>query len=172
MKGIDGAVTVQSEPGHGATFSLYFPVQEHVPVVVSPTAKVPSEARRANILYVDDEESLVFLMTRTLERMGHRVTGCASPEQALAVFTANADDFDLVVSDMAMPGMSGLELAGQVLGIRPQLPFVITSGYVDADTMARARDLGVKQMIMKPNTVDELGEVLHAILQDESVASN
>lgn len=171
MKRVGGAVTVGSIPGHGATFSLYFPVQNQLPVADEPKAKVPAGGYKAHILYVDDEESLVFLMSRTLQRMGHRVTACAVPEEALAVFKANADDFDLVVSDMAMPGMSGLELAVQMLAIRPQLPFVITSGYVDAATMARAQEIGVRQMIMKPNTVDELSEVLSAVLKEEGMAS-
>jgi YesN/AraC family two-component response regulator len=78
---------------------------------------------------------------------------------------------DLVVSDMAMPGMSGLDLAVQMLAIRPQLPFVITSGYVDAAAMARAQEIGVRQMIMKPNTVDELSEVLSAVLKEQGTTS-
>ena len=171
MKSVEGAVTVDSEPGHGATFSLYFPVHNHLPAADQPRAQTRSGARKAHILYVDDEESLVFLMTRTLQRMGHRVTACAAPEQALAEFRNNADDFDLVVSDMAMPGMSGLDLAEQVLAIRSQLPFVITSGYVDAAAVVRAQEIGVRQMIMKPNTVDELSELLNAILREEGMAN-
>lgn len=171
MKSVEGAVILDSEPGRGSTFFLYFPVQHQLPVIDEPKSTDRSERRKAHILYVDDEESLIFLMTRTLQRMGHRVTAYAAPEQALAALKANADDFDLVVSDMAMPGMSGLELAKQALAIRPELPFVITSGYMDAATMAMAEDVGVRQMIMKPNTVDELSELLNSILQKENGVS-
>lgn len=171
MKSIEGAVTVSSAPGNGSTFSLYFPVERGVSLVAKTETKILPPARAAHILYVDDEEALIFLMTRTLQRMGHRVTACISPAEALQVFSANTDDFDLVVSDMTMPGMSGIELAAQVLALRPQLPFIITSGYVDAADVERAQAVGVRQMIMKPNTVDELSEVLGAILQEEVMAS-
>jgi CheY-like chemotaxis protein len=110
-------------------------------------------------------------MTRTLERMGHRVTGCSSPEVALEKFVADPDAFDLVVSDMAMPGLSGLELAERVLQVRPQLPFIITSGFVDAADVERARAVGVRQTIIKPNTVDELCGALAAILREQQVST-
>lgn len=170
MRSIEGAVTVHSSPGEGASFSLYFPVPHAAQAAVELTAGTAPAARAAHILYVDDEESLIFLMTRTLERMGHRVTACVSPEQALQQFMAGAGDFDLIVSDMAMPGMSGMELAEQVLAVRPDMPFIITSGYIDVADAERAHAIGVRQMIMKPNTVDELSAALSAILQEQGVA--
>jgi CheY-like chemotaxis protein len=167
MKSIDGAVTVHSTPGQGATFTLYFPAQLAA-TAATPRVAVPAPVHRAaHILYVDDEESLIFLMTRTLERMGHRVTACASPVAALEKFMAGAYDFDLVVSDMAMPSLSGIELAERILAVRPQLPFIITSGFVDAADVERAHAVGVRQMIMKPNTVEELSVALAAILREQ-----
>lgn len=171
MKTANGAVTVRSSLGKGASFSLYFPAQNSSPLPIEPAPKVQAAARPAHLLYVDDEEALVFLMTRTLQRMGHRITACTSPEQALKKILASDADFDLVVSDMSMPGMSGLELAQQVLAAKPQLPFILTSGYLDAADVERARAIGVRQMIMKPNTVDELGQVLSEILQGQAAAS-
>ncbi|MGC3982186.1 MAG: PAS domain S-box protein [Steroidobacteraceae bacterium] len=167
MKSLDGAVTVHSVAGKGSRFSLYFPVQNRMPVAAAPVHKAQPTGRTAHILYVDDEESLVFLMTRTLERMGHRVTAYTSPEQALHEIEMGNDDFDLIVSDMTMPGMSGIELAERALSLRPDVPFIITSGYLDAADIERARALGVRQMIMKPNTVDELSIALATILQEE-----
>ncbi len=173
MKSIDGAVTVLNTPGHGVAFTLYFPTQQAAAMAATPVAVPAAQSRSMRILYVDDEESLIFLMTRTLERMGHRVTAYLSPAVALEKFMANADAFDLVVSDMSMPGLSGIELAERMLAVRPQLPFIITSGFVDAADVERAHAVGVRQMIIKPNTVDELSVVLATFLgeQDAPVVS-
>jgi CheY-like chemotaxis protein/anti-sigma regulatory factor (Ser/Thr protein kinase) len=177
MKSINGAVTVSSTLGQGAKFSLYFPVATQVSadtqLANTPTLELTSAAKKSvvHILYVDDEEALIFLMSRTLERMGHRVTACESPEEALAIFIANPNDFDLVVSDMAMPVMTGIELAERMLAVRPQLPFIITSGFVDAADVERAQRVGVSQMIMKPNTVEELSLVVANVLRDQQIAA-
>jgi|GEM_PF-2564677 len=180
MKSIDGAVTVADNAGRGATFSLYFPATDknHTTITASvvdeqaATAATPAIKNSAvHILYVDDEEALIFLMSRTLERMGHQVTACESPDEALRIFSENPDDFDLVVSDMTMPGMTGLELAERMLAIRPQMPFIITSGFIDANDVERAQRVGVNQMIMKPNTVEELSLVVANVLRDQQIGA-
>lgn len=188
MKSINGAVTVSSQSGQGAKFCLYFPIatqpnsqsiaasaapsdtQVNVESATIATSAVP-EQRVVHILYVDDEEALIFLMSRTLERMGHKVTACESPEQALTLFTDNPDEFDLVVSDMAMPIMNGIELAERMLAIRPQLRFIITSGFIDAADVEHAQRVGVSRMIMKPNTVEELSMAVANVLRDQRVAA-
>lgn len=171
MKSVEGAVTVSSSPGKGARFAVYFPACEPGQGVTAPVPQPPPVFQPLHILYVDDEEALVFLMTRTLERMGHQVTPCISPDEAWAQVMSRGEVFDVVVSDMAMPGMSGIELAERVLAARPQLPFIITSGYIDAADIARAQAIGVRRMIMKPNTVEELSAALLAIVPDRQVRS-
>jgi PAS domain S-box-containing protein len=183
MKSINGAVTVSSRWGQGATFDLYFPVATQIGLPAADTATsvarinvtdaVTASPKKSavHILYVDDEEALIFLMSRTLERMGHTVTACESPEQALAIFTASPDEFDLVVSDMAMPAMNGIELAERMLAIRPQLRFIITSGFIDAADVEHAQRIGVSRMIMKPNTVEELSLSVASVLREQQNAT-
>jgi CheY-like chemotaxis protein len=118
----------------------------------------------AHILYLDDEQPLVVLMKRMLEHVGHRVTASSSSEQALAAFAAAPADFDLVITDMSMPGMSGLEFAQQVLAIRPDALVVIATGHVQEKDVARARASGVHEVIEKPATVDEMARTVSRLL--------
>jgi CheY-like chemotaxis protein len=118
----------------------------------------------ARILYVDDEEPLVFLMRRILEHLGHRVTAMSSSDAALAAFTATPDEFDLVLTDMSMPGMSGVEFAQKVLAVRPDTLVVIATGHVQDRDVARARAVGVHHVIQKPGTIEEMAETIGRIL--------
>jgi two-component system cell cycle sensor histidine kinase/response regulator CckA len=120
----------------------------------------------ARILYLDDEEPLVFIVKRMLERIGHRVAGFTRADEALAAFTAAPDTFDLVISDMSMPGMSGVEFAKAVLAVQPRALVVIASGYVDEKETAYALSAGVKSVIRKPNTLDEMRQMVVELLPD------
>ncbi len=117
--------------------------------------------RSRHILFVDDEESLVLLATRTLEEHGYRVSGCASGLDAIAAFMRDPLDFDIVVADMNMKGMSGLQLAKQLHAFRPELPVVLASGYVDDDLEKKAAEAGVSEVLYKPSTIEEYGLLIH-----------
>ncbi|MGH8297830.1 MAG: response regulator [Steroidobacteraceae bacterium] len=121
----------------------------------------------ARVLYVDDEPTLVFLMTRALGKLGIPAQGFASAEEALAAFEREPQAFALVLTDFSMPGsMSGIELAKAVLAIRPDAPVVIASGHIDAAEAQRAADLGVRSVIRKPSKVAEMAAVVSALLRD------
>jgi CheY-like chemotaxis protein len=122
----------------------------------------------ARILYLDDEDPLVFIVKRMLERIGHRVSGFTRAEEALAAFTAAPADFDLVISDMSMPGMNGIDFAKAVLAVHPQALVVIASGYVDERETERALAAGVRSVIRKPNTLDEMRQMVLDLLPDLS----
>ena len=109
---------------------------------------------------LDDEEQLVDLVTRMMERMGYNVTGMTRPTEAIDAVRADPMRFDLVLSDLGMPGMSGIDLAEELLQIRPDLPIIITSGYVRAEDARRAEQIGVRDVVMKPNTVAEIGQLI------------
>lgn len=120
----------------------------------------------ARILYLDDEEPLVFIMKRMLERLGHQVAGFTSANEALAAFGAAPESFHLVLTDMSMPGMSGIDFATSVLGLRRETRVVIASGYMDPGDMERAKAAGVHECIRKPNTFDEMRDMVAALLPD------
>ena len=118
----------------------------------------------ARILYLDDEEPLVFLMRRMLEHLGHRVTAVSNSEAALAAFKTTPDEFDLVLTDMSMPGMSGVEFAQQVLTVRPATLVVIATGHVQDKDVTRARAVGVHHVIQKPGTIEEMARTIDSLL--------
>ena len=158
----EATIEVQSAPGEGSTFRIYFPAID-APV---PEAAAAAPQGRAvdgggkQVLYVDDEEAIIFLMTRLLERRGYRVSGYTDPREALAAARADPARFDLVVTDYNMPGMSGLEVASALREIRADLPVVLASGYITEELRQRAPAAGVRELIYKPNSVDELCEAV------------
>ena len=158
VKAHGGAIAVESVPGQGTTFDLTLPATDARP---ERTAAETGGEGGAHILYVDDEDALVYLMKRALEDFGYRVTTHTDPERAVGDFRARPADFTAVVSDVNMHGMSGLELARAVRALRADVPVVLTSGYPRQEIVEAARAIGVRDVILKPSTVDELGAALH-----------
>ena len=163
----EARIEVKSTPGEGSTFRIYFPaIDELVPEVSAPIPDItPVDGRSKHVLYVDDEEAIVFLVKRMLERQGFRVSAYTAPQEALAAARANPDQFDLVVTDYNMPGLSGLELAHALKEIRPDLPVVLASGYITEELRAKAPDAGIRELIYKPNTVEDLCEAVARLVQ-------
>jgi len=161
-QGHEASIEVQSARGEGTRFCIYFPAATtpaaSVPARIPATA--PEHGGGKRILCVDDDESIVFLMTRLLERRGYRVSGYTDPHEALAAVRAGPDRFDLVVTDYNMPGMSGLELARALRDIRAELPVALASGYITEELRRNAPSAGVSELIYKPNTVEDLCEVI------------
>ena len=156
------SIEVDSTAGEGTTFRIYFPAVE-VPVldVLVPTpSTTPVQGKGKHILFVDDEQGLVFLMKRLLTRQGFLFSGYDDPREALAAVRADPDQFDLVVTDYNMPHISGLELAQAVKAIRPGLPVILASGYITEELRAKAPAAGIRELIYKPNTADDLCEAV------------
>jgi DNA-binding NtrC family response regulator len=165
MQGHEGAIAVDSTPGAGTTFHLYFPAVD-APASVPLPAPAPSEPRRGqqqHVLYLDDDEALVSLVMRMLGRQGYRVSGYMIAQQALDAVRADPQAFDLVVTDYNMPGMSGLDVAREIALIRPGLPVAVTSGYITDELRERAPRCGVRHLVYKPDTVDELCDVVRRL---------
>ena len=171
IKGHGGAITVHSEPRTGTRFDVFLPV---IAVRPSPAAIVAAPAtnngHRKHILYLDDDESMTFVVKRLLERLSYRVSVFERPADALAAVRADPQGFDVVVTDFNMPGASGLHVAKEVGEIRANLPVIVTSGYVTEELQAAARELGVKHVLYKPNTTDELCQHLHQLLSPQKSA--
>ena len=164
----NGAIAVTSQPGAGTAFHLFFPIATEA--VEEATAEAPKEAAQArseHILYVDDEEALVFLATRLLERRGYRVSGFSDATSALKQFRENPGDFDAVVTDLSMPGMSGFELTEEIHRTRAEIPVLLTSGYLQTEDQQKAESLGIRETIQKPATADKLAGALEKILSEQ-----
>jgi PAS domain S-box-containing protein len=160
LKNHDAAINVYSEPGRGTRLHLYFPAARTISPVAAAAQVEPKRGRGERILYLDDEESLVILAKRLLERMGYQVAGFNDSAQALAAFQTAPRDFDLVLTDLSMPGLSGMEVSRRMLEIRPDIPVLLATGYVRTEDVAQARSIGIREVIWKPQTVGEMGDLL------------
>ena len=115
-------------------------------------------------MYVDDEESLVFLVTRSLERVGYAVEGFTDAKTALEVLRERSHDFSAVITDLSMPGMTGFEFSKAAREMNATLPIILTSGYVRQEDRDIAKQLGICEVILKPDTVDALATQLHELI--------
>jgi PAS domain S-box-containing protein len=161
-----GTVDVQSTPGVGSAFTLYFPVADGAcpPAPQEPVKTSDIQGMGKRVMYVDDDEALVFLIKRALTRKGFDVTTFTDPRAAVATLRDQPTAFDLVVTDYNMPGYSGLELLREARLIRPELPIALASGYVTAEIEQNALAEGARALIHKPNDVDEMCETLQRLL--------
>lgn len=166
VKSLKGAITVQSTPGKGACFDVWLP-RHILAVPETQTRPQPSEipkGRRERILLVDDEPNLVKATQAQLQRMGYVVTGMTNSRAAAACFQRNPSAFDLVLTDMTMPGMTGLDLARVLTSARPDLPVLLMTGYSDQLRETEARKAGIKRVMRKPLDAGTLSRAVHAAL--------
>ena len=165
VQGHDGAIVVRSQPGEGTVFEIYFPAA----TAIEETAAAPAPALRGqgqHILFLDDEAPLVTLAQRLLERRGYRFSGFTRASEALRAFAEKPDEFQLVITDLSMPGASGLHFASDILKLRPDVPVVLCSGHVTEELREHARRAGIREVLYKPNTVDEFGETIHRLASE------
>ena len=167
IKSHEGLISVESKLGEGTTFQMYFPgndtpIQEEI---IDNTA-LPTGSE--NILIVDDEESLVNLMKKSLELLGYQVTTKTNSMEALELFRSQPDMFDIVISDQTMPDLTGDQLAKNLMEIKPNIPIIICSGYsskIDAET---AGVIGIKAFLMKPVNQREFANTIRQVLDSRS----
>ncbi|MDP3614162.1 MAG: PAS domain S-box protein [Rubrivivax sp.] len=164
-----GAIRVDTARGKGSTFHLYFPTQAQAHAVPPETAAESQlgalDSAGAHVLYVDDDEVMCLVVERLLQRAGYRCTCCTNAQEALRVVQEVPEAVDIVITDYNMPSMSGLELAEALLarGL-PDLPVVISSGYITDELRAGAERLGVRSLLQKQNTVEELVRLVRRVL--------
>ncbi|HEX7571428.1 MAG TPA: response regulator, partial [Verrucomicrobiae bacterium] len=165
MKTHDGGISVDSQPGAGTTFHLYFPVLEITAVTPKTEEATPIlRGQGERILFVDDEEVLAGLGQQILEGLGYRVTKTSSVLAAIAIVRASAEPFDLVITDLAMPVMDGVKLGEQLLQIQPHLPIILTTGFSGSMTAEKVRALGFRELLSKPSTARTLSETVQRVL--------
>ncbi len=159
-----GDIKVKSSPGEGTTFTLYFPVAETEFQADSSKKKDQPRTGDENILLVDDEPSVMTVLQLMLEKSGYRVTGITNSIQALKTFKKNPDRFDLVITDMAMPHMTGQRLTKEILAIRPDMPILACTGFSRALADDQARGMGLQGVLMKPVAKSELTGMIRKVL--------
>ena len=123
------------------------------------------------ILFVDDEECIAYTCNELLECQGYKVTSITSSTEALSVFKASPDEFDLVITDETMPEMSGTALAIELLKIRANIPIVLCSGYRSGDSEADAKSSGIREFCVKPMNMEQLAMITRKVLDESTRAT-
>jgi CheY-like chemotaxis protein len=166
VQGLGGHVSVYSEPGQGTTFHIYLPVlpsQTDIPPVGAVTeAQIPTGTER--VLLLDDEKGVVATEQRILTGLGYTVRGFTSCTEAMDEFLRHSDAYDLIITDMNMPKVSGAELAEAVRAVRPDIPIIMCTGFSEIMNEEKARQLGINRLIMKPLTLKELAQNVRGVL--------
>ncbi|MBO0698141.1 MAG: response regulator, partial [Zavarzinella sp.] len=157
----DGAIVVETRPGDGTTFEVYLPaVGAPSRAGEATVTEKPSPTAARRILFVDDEASIARLAQVMLKSLGHAVTTAASAADGLAALKADPAAFDLLITDLTMPGMSGVDLAREARDVRPDLPIILSSGYADEVPEATLRSLGIIEVLPKPFQMQALGAAI------------
>jgi signal transduction histidine kinase/ActR/RegA family two-component response regulator/PAS domain-containing protein len=167
VKSLHGCIMVESKPGVGSTFNVLFPKVRTNAIAETPTTE-QSLGKRERILFIDDEEFLVEWGQALLERLGYEVTSMNDGTEAFETFSSDPSQFDLVITDQAMPGITGLSLAREILKIRPHIPIILCTGHSDAVTPESLEEAGVTELLMKPLAKQELAEVIRRVLDDRA----
>jgi CheY-like chemotaxis protein len=170
VKNHGGAISLVSEPNEGTTFFVFLPIDKNlVSEKEQVSTSIPGGQER--ILLVDDEPQVVNLEKQILERLGYTVKTRENPLEALEDFRAQPGSYDLVVTDMTMPKMTGGELALQLMQIKPDIPIILCTGFSETMTEEKAKSLGIKKFIMKPikkkNFADSIRQVLDKAVKRE-----
>jgi PAS domain S-box-containing protein len=168
-----GSIRVSSRPGEGATFTVYLPRAsaevDTTPPFLARTEEPLPQGNGQRILFLDDEEQLVFLAKRFLEKIGYRVTAFTRPSDAIEAVDRQPNEFHLAVTDHSMPEMSGIEVAQEWRRRSPALPVVLASGHVTDQLEAAAKAAGVAEVFYKPDSVEGLCRTIHRLANAQRV---
>ncbi|MGW8324181.1 MAG: ATP-binding protein [Desulfobacterales bacterium] len=165
VKDHNGVITVKSELEKGTTFSIFFPVVEkEAEVEIESDEELPTGDER--ILFVDDEEVIVKLGRQRLKRLGYKIETAISPIEALKLFRSQPDQFDLVITDMMMPKMTGDKLVKEILNIRSDIPIILCTGFSEKIDEKMARKIGTADYIEKPYDKTDLAFKVRKVLNE------
>ncbi len=159
-----GEIAVDSKVGRGTTFMIYLPLSsQKVDRTLSRLKTLPMGSER--ILFVDDELPIADMSRQRLSLLGYKVTAVNSSRQALEHLSQAPDDYDLIITDMSMPRLSGDKLAIEAKKIKPDIPIILCTGYSKKISKERARTIGINAFLMKPVALSDMAETIRAVLE-------
>ena len=170
VKSHGGSISVYSEPGKGTVFHIFLP---RIAKALSSDREKPelTGGGSERILFVDDEQILAELGEELLKALGYRVTAETSSSESLKLFRANPGGYDLVITDMTMPGLTGRELAKEIRAIRPEIPIIMCSGFTEFLNQGEAKEAGISEFLMKPYVANKLDQLIRTVLSQQPSAT-
>jgi PAS domain S-box-containing protein len=163
VKSYGGAITVKSERGKGASFEVYLPCIERKGSLETEGVK-PLPTGNEKILLVDDEKAITDAIQQVLERLGYQVVARTSSVEAFEVFRSRPGEFDLVITDQTMPGMTGEEFAKKLMALRSDIPIILCTGFSHIINEEKAKAIGIRKFIMKPVVMREMALTIRDVL--------
>ncbi len=172
IKNHGGDISVTSKPGKGTEFTVYLPVIDDVDEETEIVASAGATRGSERILLIDDEKQIIDMEQQILERLGYKVTPKTDSEEALEEFAALPDRFDLVITDMTMPKMTGDQLARKLMEIKPNIPVILCTGFNETIDEEKALAMGIDRFVMKPVVKDVLAGTIRSVLDSRIVLPN
>ncbi len=164
VKNHRGDISVTSSPGKGTTFKVYLPITEDADIANELAPSNGAAKGNERILLIDDEEQIVSMEQQMLENLGYEVTARTDSTKALEEFSEQPHNFDLVITDMTMPQMTGDELAQKLLDIKPDIPVILCTGFNEDITEEKALAMGIQKFVMKPVIKNDLATTIRTVL--------
>ncbi|HRE82691.1 MAG TPA: response regulator, partial [Opitutaceae bacterium] len=162
----EGVITVYSQPGEGTQFHLYFPAHVSESLAEARPHPAVQPGRGERVLLIDDEWSLALLGKKILERLGYSVDEHTVANEAIAAFAADPKKYALVITDLTMPEMTGTSVAQRIMEISPHTPVLLTTGYSASLTREKIRELGIRDMLLKPFDINQLAATVRQVLEE------
>jgi len=165
VKSNGGAVKVFSETGKGSTFEVLFPVVD-LDVNVEEELREPLPTGTEHILFIDDEEAIIDIWYEALSKLGYSVTAKTNPLEAIEAFSAEPEAFDLIITDMTMPKITGDKVAAKMMDIRPDIPVILCTGFREPISEKKAKAIGIRAFALKPFESRYLSNLVRKVLDE------
>lgn len=164
VSGLGGAISVESELGKGSSFQVAFPLVEPAEEAAKDRETVAPQVALARILFVDNEVEIIRMASFMLKSLGYEAVTTSESREALKLFRQDPEGFDLVITDQVMPEMSGSELSKELLAIRPDIPIILCTGFIEKVTPEEIRAIGVRELLFKPVERRDLSAAINRVL--------